>query len=62
MYIPQSPAELRRVIFLRLTSIEPGADTSCNRDSKPARDVVPGECWVFSDHRTLAELIAEDLV
>jgi hypothetical protein len=24
----------------------------------PARDVAPGECWAFRDHRSMAEVIA----
>jgi len=25
-----------------------------------ARDVRPGECWAFTDHRTMAEVIAAE--
>jgi len=25
-----------------------------------ARDVAPGEPWIFSEHRTMAEVIAEE--
>jgi hypothetical protein len=28
---------------------------------KPARDVAPGECWAFTNHRTMAQVIAEGL-
>ena len=36
-------------------------DTGDTRNPKPARDVAPGESWAFSDHRTMAEVIAEDV-
>jgi hypothetical protein len=36
-------------------------DTGYSRDPKPARGVTPGECWAFTDHRTIAEVLAEDL-
>jgi hypothetical protein len=26
---------------------------------RPARDVPVGECWLFRDHRTMAQVIAE---
>ncbi len=29
-------------------------------EGRPARDVAPGECWAFLDHRTLAEVIAAE--
>jgi hypothetical protein len=29
---------------------------------RPARDIAPGECWAFTDHRTLAEIMAEGLL
>jgi hypothetical protein len=31
-----------------------------NKDGKPARDVPPGEPWVFVEHRTMAEVIATE--
>ena len=36
-------------------------DTGDDREPCAARDVAPGECWAFTNHRTLAEVIAEDL-
>jgi hypothetical protein len=27
---------------------------------KPARDVTPGEPWIFPNHRTMAEVIAAE--
>jgi hypothetical protein len=27
---------------------------------RPARDVAPGECWAFVEHRTMAEVIAAE--
>lgn len=29
-------------------------------EGRPARDVVPGERWVFLEHRTMAEVIAAE--
>jgi hypothetical protein len=29
-------------------------------DPRPARDVAPGECWAFDEHRTMAEVIAAE--
>jgi hypothetical protein len=37
------------------------ATTADERGPRPARDVVPGECWAFKDHRTVADLIGEGL-
>ena len=31
-----------------------------SRDPRAARDVPPGKPWVFDDHRTLAEVFAEE--
>jgi len=31
-----------------------------NGAPRAAHDVAPGECWAFTDHRTLAEIIAEE--
>jgi hypothetical protein len=41
--------------------MHPRDDTRDSGDPKPARDVAPGECWAFTDHRTIAEVLAEDL-
>jgi hypothetical protein len=27
---------------------------------RPARDVAPGECWAFRDHRSMAEVVAAE--
>jgi hypothetical protein len=27
---------------------------------RPARDVAPGECWAFLEHRSMAEIIAAE--
>ena len=27
---------------------------------RAARDVAPGECWTFTDHRTMAEVMAAE--
>ena len=35
---------------------------SDQRDARAARDVAPGECWAFTNHRTLAEIMAEGLL
>jgi hypothetical protein len=32
------------------------------RIPEPARDVPPGECWAFREHRSTADLIAEGLL
>jgi hypothetical protein len=47
-----SPAEKRRVLFFHFTERETGADTGTDSAPKPARDVAPGQCWAFLDHRT----------
>jgi hypothetical protein len=31
-----------------------------NDDRRAARDVAPGECWAFVEHRTIAEVIAAE--
>jgi hypothetical protein len=31
-----------------------------NGAARPARDVAPGECWAFADHRTMASVIAAE--
>jgi hypothetical protein len=31
-----------------------------NGAARAAREVAPGECWTFTDHRTMAEVIAEE--
>jgi hypothetical protein len=38
------------------------ANVDDRRVAKPARDVPAGECWAFTDHRTVAEIIAEGLL
>jgi hypothetical protein len=40
------------------TLVRGNAKTRDVRDPKPARDVAPGKGWAFTDHRTLAEIIA----
>ncbi len=57
---PQCPAEKRRVLFFSFGERKTGTDTSEERGPKPARDVAPGECWAFLDHRTMAEVIADE--
>ena len=34
------------------------ADDLRIRKPSPARDVEPGECWAFTKHRTVADVIA----
>jgi hypothetical protein len=29
-------------------------------EGRPARDVAPGECWAFLEHRTMAEVIVAE--
>jgi hypothetical protein len=29
-------------------------------EPRPARDVAPGECWAFVEHRSMAEVIAAE--
>ena len=36
------------------------ADGLGDKDGRPARDVPPGEPWVFVKHRTMAEVIAAE--
>jgi hypothetical protein len=31
-----------------------------NGAARSARDVAPGECWAFADHRTMAAVIAAE--
>jgi hypothetical protein len=38
------------------------ADGRNVKDPRVAREVPPGECWAFTDHRTMAEIIAEGLL
>jgi hypothetical protein len=59
MYITHSPAEKRRVLFFQITNVHTDVDAGAGGDPKPARDVAPDERWAFTDHRTLAEVIAE---
>jgi hypothetical protein len=42
--------------------IQHHTDAGDTSNPKPARNVAPGECWAFADHRTLAEIIAEGLL
>jgi hypothetical protein len=65
MYIPHSPAEKRRVLFFQCAEHEhqrrPWRALARADRPTPARDVAPGDCWAFTDHRTMAEVMAEDL-
>jgi hypothetical protein len=59
------PAETRRVLFFSFAedNRHHPEDTLTGRDRpKPARDIAPGQCWAFKDHRTVAQLIAEGLL
>jgi hypothetical protein len=38
------------------------ADIRGTENPRPAPEVPPGECWAFTDHRTMAEIIAEGLL
>jgi hypothetical protein len=29
-------------------------------EGRPARDVAPGECWAFVEHRSMAEVVAAE--
>jgi hypothetical protein len=42
--------------------IQCDADSDDINDPKPARNLAPGERWAFTDHRTMAEIIAEGLL
>jgi hypothetical protein len=33
---------------------------SAHEGGRPARDVAPGERWAFTEHRSMAEIIAEE--
>jgi hypothetical protein len=35
-------------------------DNDRDRVSPVARDIAPGECWAFVEHRTMAEVIAAE--
>ena len=62
MYITYSPAENRRVVFFHCAEHDNRQrDHALSREDwpRPARDVAPGECWAFTDHRTMAQVIAE---
>jgi len=62
MYINHSPAEKRRVLFFQFTTIHAGDCHGEDSDPKPARDVPAGERWAFTEHRSVADLIAEGLL
>jgi hypothetical protein len=63
MYITYSPAEKRRVLFFHCAEEEnqrrPERALAREDRPMPARDVAPGECWAFTDHRTMAQVMAE---
>jgi hypothetical protein len=54
-----SPAEKPRATFVEIADGQHRADTRDSRQPKPVRDVAPGECWAFTDYRSLAEIMAE---
>jgi hypothetical protein len=59
MFTILSPADKRRVLFFPFIKIEPGAYDGAD-EPRAARDVPPGECWSFTEHRTLADVIAAE--
>ncbi len=54
----QSVAEKRQAKLNELVESN-GYDAD---DPRAARDVPQGECWAFTDHRTMAEIVAEGLL
>jgi hypothetical protein len=46
----------------RQAPIQRNANTGDIRDPRPARDVAAGECWAFTEHRSVGVLIAEGLL
>jgi hypothetical protein len=62
MFITPSPVELRRVRYLQFVKIVAETKADDAREPRAARNVAPGECWAFIDHRTVAEIIAEGLL
>jgi len=51
-------------VLLRLPRERPGLDyqfaANDNAAPRAARDVAPGDCWAFDDHRSMAEVIAAE--
>jgi hypothetical protein len=59
MFITPSPAEKRPVVFFPFANDEPGTQDGPEAP-RAARDVASGERWAFTDHRTMADVIAAE--